>query len=433
MRCVIIGLMTLFIAISCTTDEVNNYPLGSDFIDNNVQIRVIDTFAIHTGTFRLDSLITSGKNRILLGSMSDSNFGNIRSQTYMQLKNSNFEIASNATYDSIGFILNYDTYIYGDSTKTQTYKIHRVLETLKPVEGDDFYNSSKLEYDELAAIGELTFVAQPNSGDGLYIPMDAILGEELFNKIADNEINNSDDFLQYFKGLTIVPEANSNSHLLGFNATTLVNSDTNSSMRLYYTVDDGDDEDNDYYIDFVIASTGKLFNAISADLSNTHISAVVDRETVAATETNDLIFSQAGIGISSRIEIPSLKKLNEISDVGTPLAATLTFKPANENYTNNTVLQDSLLVYIIDNKNRIINQLTDLNGTISYAILNENKEFNSESYYSVELGGFVDEILNSPNDLNYALMIQLFDTDQTVDNVILQDDEMKLSVNFLNY
>ncbi len=440
MRFIIISIACTILLMSCSQDELKNYPVGSDFIENDIQVRVIDTFSIKTGTFKLDSLITSSTNRILLGSVIDDDFGHLTTQSYFQIKNSTFSIDSDAVYDSIGFVLNYDTYYYGDTTQIQTYKIHRVLETVKPNEGDEFYNTSKLDYDS-ESLGEITFSPRPNSGsDSLYIPMNYELGEDIFNKIVDNDINNSDDFLQFFKGLTIVPDLSTNSHILGFNVKTSANAINNSSMRLYYTVDDDDSEDNSYFIDFYITASDKQFNTIKTDLSNTIIDGFENSETIIPSDdTTNLIFSQAGTGISARIEIPSIKKLNEISNTGTTLSAELTFVPLDGSYNDGKPLKDSLAVYIVDHKNRILSQLTTIDADVSYAILNPyDDEFDQQTYYSLDLSGYVEEILNTDYDLNYALMIQFIDYDKTVDTVIIENDsdegnQIKLTVNYLNY
>lgn len=439
MRFVIIS-MVIVVFSSCSSDELNSdklkrYPVGSDFIENDIQVRVIDTFSIKTGTFKLDSLVTSGKNRILLGSVIDNDFGHLTAQSYFEVRNSEFSIDTDAVYDSIGFVLNYDHYHYGDTTQIQTYKIHRLLETVKPNEGDDFYSTSKLDYDT-EPLGEIVFTPRPNRDtDSLYIPMNDEIGKDIFNKILDNDINNSDDFTQFFKGLTIVPNTSSNSHILGFNTSKVTNTEKNSSMRLFYTVDDGDSEDNSYYIDFAISSLSKQFNAIKTDLIGTAIGGFEDGETIiSSNDTSNLIFSQAGTGISSRIEIPTIKKLNEISDIGTALSAELTFNPLKGSYTNNKPLKDSLAVYVIDNKNRILNQLASTNGDASYAVLNQNDdEFDSQTFYSIDLSGYVEEILNSSYDLNYALMIQFIGYDKTVNSLVIDNNEMKLTVNYLNY
>lgn len=435
MKILVIGIICVLTCMSCSSDEESqNYPVGGDFIENEIQIRIIDTFKIETGTIKLDSIITSSTSRILLGSIIDDNFGHLTAQSYLQVKNSDFSIDSDAVYDSIGFIMNYDKYVYGDTTKVQTYKIHRILETFEPYEGDNFYNTSSLEYDP-DSLGELSFTPRPNrDSDSLYVPMDDELGIEIFNKILDNDINNSDDFIQYFKGLTIIPDILSNNHILGFNVSTEPNIYGNSSMRLFYTVDDGDSEDNDYYIDFVISGSGKQFNEIETDLTGTAIDSFEDSETIISSKnTEDQIYTQAGTGISSRIEIPSIKKLNEISDDGTTLSAELTFSPLNGSYSDDKPLKDSLSVYIIDHKNRIIDQLTNLAGTNSYAVLNDDDNEFNQIYYSVDLSAFVEEISNSTYNLNYSLMIQFVDYNKTVDSAIIENDEMKLTVEHLNY
>ena len=77
--------------LSCSTDETT-YEVGRDFIDNEIQVRVIDTFSIKAGTFKLDSLITSSKNRILLGNVKDEKLGTISSKSYLELTTSSFYI-----------------------------------------------------------------------------------------------------------------------------------------------------------------------------------------------------------------------------------------------------------------------------------------------------------------------------------------------------
>jgi hypothetical protein len=439
MRYFIISVLSLVFVLSCSTDETT-YEVGRDFIDNEIQVRVIDTFSIKAGTFKLDSLITSSKNRILLGNVKDEKLGTISSKSYLELTTSSFYIDEDAIYDSIGFVLNYDAYHYGDTTKLQTYKLHRITETVAPEDGDNFYNTSSLEYDT-NSLGEISFTPKPNKvTDSLFIKMDDVLGEEIFNKIVDNDINNSDDFLQYFKGLAILPDTTESNHVLGFNAQTSEKIAGNSSMRLFYTIKDDDSEDNSYYVDFVISSAAKQFNEIETNLTSTTLVGFVDNEEIKlSTNTDNLIFTQAGSGITARIEIPAIKNLLEISENATTLSAELTFIPLKGSYDENNLLPETLAVYIVDHKNRIIKELLDINGNITSALLNaEEDEFGANTYYSVDLSGFVEEILLSNTNLNYALMIQYEDFSNNVSNIVIEHDastnnEVKLSVKYLNY
>ena len=439
MRYLIFGIIGIVFLASCATDDTT-YEVGSDFIENSIQVRVLDTFSIKTGTFKLDSIITSSTNRILVGNVVDEKLGTLSAKSYLELITSNFSISTDAVYDSIGMILNYDTYYYGDTTKVQTYTLHRITETVEPEDdATSFYNTSSLEYDA-AILGQLSFTPRPNkSTDSLFVKIDDILGEEIFDKIVNNDINNTDDFLQYFKGLVIAPDTSVNSHFLGFNAQTTTGTG-NSIMRLYYSIIDDDSENNDYYIDFVISAAGQQFNEIKTDLSSTVLGDFEDGEEIKlSTVTDNLLFAQSGTGISARIEMPSIKRLSELYENAATLSAELTFSPLKGSYSDDNPLPEYLSVYIVDHKNRIIQQLTDIDGNTASAILiADTDEFNEDTYYYVNLSGFVEQILYSDTDLNYALMIQSENFSKEVSNVVIENNastnrEVKLSVKYLNY
>jgi hypothetical protein len=439
MKYFIIGVLSIIYLSSCTNDDAI-YEVGNDFVESEFQVRVIDTFSIKAGTYKIDSLITSSTSRILLGNLEDENLGHLSAKSYLQLITSTFTLSSDAVYDSIGMILNYDSYYLGDTTKLQTYKLHRITEDFVPEEGDDFYNTSSLEYDS-ESLGEISFTPKPNKEtDSLFIKMDNVLGEEIFNKILYNDINNSDDFLQYFKGLAIIPDTTESNHVLGFNALASSVTTGNSIMRLFYTIKDDDNEDNSYYIDFFISNTAKQFNEVNTDLTGTTLGDFEDGEEIKLSEnTDNLIFAQGGSGITARIEMPSIKKLLEFSENATTLSAELTFNPLKGSYDDSNPLPESLLVYVVDHKNRIIQQLTDIDGGITYANLNEeDNEFDENTFYSIDLSGFVEEILLSENDLNYALMIQYQNYTNSVNSLVIENNletskKIKLSVKYLNY
>ncbi|NIJ44745.1 hypothetical protein FHR24_001184 [Wenyingzhuangia heitensis] len=434
MKFLVIGVLGLLSLISCSSEELSNYTVGSDFVETDINIIEIDTFKINAGTYKMDSIGTSSTGRILIGNVDDEYLGTITAQSYFQLQNATFTLDDKAVYDSIGFVLNYDQYYFADTTKTQTYKIHRVLETVEPIEDDVFFNTSKLSFDT-ESIGELTFVPKMRK-DTLYIPMQTSLGEELFNKIDEDEFKNLDDFLQYFKGLTIAPDTTVSSSILGFNFTSSGNTENNSSMRLYYSVPDpGGNERVSHYLEFYISSIEKQFNAITTDFSTAKINGFTDVETIIPTTDSDgLFYSQAGTGISARIEIPHLRNLNQLAESGTVLDAQLKFYPKRGSYTKETLPQ-SLAVYVVDHKNRILNTLTNEEGGTALAILNaQNDEFENNTYYSVDLKGFLAQVLNASEDFKYALMVQFSNLTNKVDKVVIEDkDNVELSVKYLNY
>jgi len=271
------------------------------------------------------------------------------------------------------------------------------------------------------------------------MPVTDLLGEEIFNKIKDNEINSSDDFILEYKGFTIFPDTTTVNHsnVIGFNTSTIEYTTNNTSLRVYYTVEDGDNEDDGSFIDIVLTDNTNLFNHINSDYVNDKLSD--SEETLNSSETNDQFFIQGGSGISGKITIPGIKKLNDAYEYGTTLDAELTFKPANSSYDNVDDLQDSLLVYIVDSKNRIISQLFDSDlVTPHYALLNEDISDLKNYYYSVNMSSYIETILASESDLDYNLMIQFSDFDSAVENTVIEagdrnENSVKLSVKYLNY
>lgn len=439
MRYIWITILGICCFYSCNTSETI-YEVGSDFLESDVRVQVIDSFSINSGTFQLDSLITSSSSRILLGNVLLDDNRRIYSKSFLELSASSYDISTEAIYDSIVMVLNYDNYSYGDTTNVHKINVHRIKETFEPEDGSNFYNSSSLEADE-ESLGNVSFYPNPNKAtDSIVIKMSDALGTDIFNKIVDNDINTEDDFLQYFKGLALVPDETVNSNILGFNVSTIENTVGNSSMRLYYNIPDSDAKDNSYYLDFALTSESQQFNQIQTDLLNSSIDSLEDSEDIVSSEdNNDITIIQGGSGLTSRIEIPNIKKLLEISNDATSLSASLTFKIRKDGNRFDKDLPETLLIFIVDNKNRFVSELYDIDGNQVYAYLTQSAdEFNQETYYTLDMSGYVELILSSEINLEYALMVQLIDYNQSVNSLYIVDEkntdnEIKMTVNYLNY
>lgn len=453
--------MRLFISIvvflsffaSCSEENTTNYEVGGDFIDSDVVIRVVDSFSIKASTFKQEDVITSSTGRMLLGSLKDNVLGDITAQTYFQLtaNSTNFisssgihVVTDEAKFDSIAFILNTDTYYEGDTTKIQTYKLHEILTEVEPLDDNlVFFNTDVLDYNSNEILGEITFTPKPQkTSDSLYIPMSDTFGNRIFDAIKNEEIESANDFINEFEGLTIVPEKN-NSNIIGFNVQATESITDNAYMRLYYTEEDIDDQQ---YIDFFISPTvtvGKprQFNSIYLDPTNLapELSPIItDSETtISSKETQNLTYVQSGSGVSTRIDMQSIKKLREISEFGTALSAELIITPDKRSFQSTNDLEQSLNVFIINNKNENIGQLANANGEVITANLNsDNNEFDTNTFYSVDLTEYVNTILNSETDLDFALMIQFSNSNSTIKRTVIDtndNDDLKLSIKYLTF
>ena len=284
--------------VSCGTDtDTGEFVVGSDYLAVNNKVILIDTLTVEMSTINFDSLVTSNKSRVLVGNYDDPLFGKVKSNSYFQLASDSYSLisstdteAANYVFDSISMILKYDNYYYGDTTKVQTFDIHRLTQKVKPNTDDDsFYNNSALSYSS-ESLGTISYKPRPLEKDSINIKMDAAFGEALFQKLKKREITDFDSFREYLNGLVLIPTTTNSSSVIGFNLS--------SKVRLYYSKYQGDAEDS-FIKDFTITDANKQFNAISLDKSGTLIQNLpASNSNLSSLLTNNQGYIQSGTGVA---------------------------------------------------------------------------------------------------------------------------------------
>jgi len=437
----ILMLVFALTIISCGTDtDAGEFVVGSDYLAVSNKVILIDTVTVEMSTINFDSLVTSSQSRILIGNYEDPLFGKIKSNSYFQLAGSSYTLEStgsdteavNYVFDSISMILKYDNYYYGDTTKVQTFNIHRITQTVKPNTDDDsFYNNSTLSYGT-ESLGTIAYKPRPTEKDSINIKMDATFGSELFQKIKKREITGLTNLTEYLKGLVLVPNIDNSSSVIGFNATTSV-------VRMYYSKYQSDDETS-YYIDFTIADVSKQFNSISSDKTGTIIQNLpISSSKLSSTLTERQGYIQSGAGVACRIDFPNIKQLKYISEKGAIVDAQLILKPVNNSYSEQYPLEDSLRVYVADNLNRISATLLNSAGSTVYGTLNQKSdEFNENVGYTIPIGGFLQKEMWKTSDSKSSLILTLPGISKTVDRIVLGDqkhanNKIQLKVYYISY
>src|SRR5688572_14999594 len=98
-----LSLISIGWLFSCKESEST---IGFPELDNKIQTVMIDTFTVRTSTVLLDSITTSGTNRILVGSYQDPVLGFISAASYFQIAPKlPLSIEINAVYDSAALLL----------------------------------------------------------------------------------------------------------------------------------------------------------------------------------------------------------------------------------------------------------------------------------------------------------------------------------------
>ncbi|WP_316634208.1 DUF4270 family protein [uncultured Flavobacterium sp.] len=428
--------------ISCGTDtDAGEFVVGSDYLALNNKVILVDTLTVDMSTINLDSLVTSGQSRILTGNYDDPIFGKVKSDSYFQLSSTVYNLVNNGSdtesvnyvFDSISMILKYDNYYFGDTTKVQTFDIHRLIQKVKPnTEDKNFYNNSALNYSS-ESLGTISYKPRPIGKDSINIKMSDTFGAELFQKLKKRDITDFDTFTEYLKGLVLVPSASNSSSVIGFSTAT-------SKVRLYYSKYQADTEETPYFLDFSVLDNTKQFNAISSDKSGTLLQNLpVPTSKLVSSLTNRQGFIQSGTGVCCRIDFPNIKQFQRISASGAIVAAELVLKPVNNSYSDKYPLADSLKVYVGDNLNRISGSLLDSANKSVYGILNKKSdEFNENIGYTIPIGGFLQKEMWKQSASRSSLILTLPAISKAVNRVVLgdqkhSDNKIQLKIYYISY
>tara|TARA_R110002050_G_scaffold300364_1_gene469429 strand:- start:39325 stop:40635 length:1311 start_codon:yes stop_codon:yes gene_type:complete len=407
-------LMLFVLMLSCDTNN-SGLPVGEDWVNLDTKVYFIDTLSIEATTFKFDSLVTSNTSRLLIGSYNDPVFGITKSKSYAQLSNSTYGLDDDAVFDSIALILNYDNYFYNDTIPIQKINIYKVLDDIEPDdETDSFYNTTNFEYNN-TPIASKNFIAKPKKDDSLHVSISYAYGKDIFDKIQQNEINNSDEFLKEYKGLLIEPDYN-NTAVLGFLNT--------SFIRIYYSYEDGELEDDESTIDLPFNSSYSFHN-ISSNKEGTVFESLSNQEVqLPSTLTNNNSFMQAGTGIATRINIPNIESIYDVAGTGIIIDANLKISIKQNSSTKNLHTNDSLNVYIVNKKAEILSVLTDVQGNTALGrIENEDSEFNIIDY-SIPVKYFLNLKLTDLNADNLFLAIYPKDFNSSVNRYLLNGEKV---------
>jgi|GEM_PF-154286 len=438
-------ILMLFFAmtvLSCGTDsDAGEFVVGSDYLAINNKVVLIDTVTVDMSTINFDSLVTSNQSRILIGNYDDPIYGKVKSNSYFQLASDSYALinngsdteATNYVFDSISMILKYDNYYYGDTTKVQTFDIHRLTQKVKPNTDDkNFYNNSALSY-ETESLGTVSYKPRPVEKDSINIKMSTVFGAALFQKLKKREITDFDSFNEYLKGLVLVPSGSNSASVVGFHVKT-------SKVRLYYSKYQSDTQETPYIIDFTIADATKQFNAVSLDRTGTIIQNLpVSSSKLSSLLTNHQGFIQSGTGVACRIDFPNIKQLKYLSDKGAIVDAQLLLKPVNNTYSKQYPLADSLKIYVADNLNRISSSLVNSAGTAVFGILNKkNDEFNENVGYQIGIGNFLQKEMLKASDSRSSLILTFPGISKSVNRIVLgdqkhSDNKIQLKIYYITY
>lgn len=397
--------LSCFLAIvySCSTDnDLSSVSIGKDFLKTQTSITMIDTFSVNLSTLVIDSIPTSESAALLVGQYTDSYFGKVKSTGYFQVGLSDsIETEDKAVFDSITLSLRFNGDWYGDTLAPQTINVYRLLEDIVLNDDSKLYNSSSFKYSE-TPIGSVTVVPKPSLYEHLEIKLSDGLGEEFVRlmKGKTDEVSSSEKFIDYFKGIAL-SQGVANSSVLGFEA---VDSSLYLTLYMHYI---GETKVEHTYI-FPLHLETTCFNKIETDRSGTYVENLkTQKGELPSSETGDRAFLEAGSGIVTRLDFPSLSRLLEFNIRSYLYKAEVILKPYPNSYSE-VGLPNNIVLYKTDKYNRLVSEIVSSDGSSLFADFYYDGLYNENTYYQFDVTDFITSKLQySYFDTDAGLIITL--------------------------
>lgn len=438
-----IMFFTCVVAVSCNK-EAGTISLGDDHYDE-LGADIADTLSIEASTYLLDALPTAGTGRILAGMLDDEALGSMNVSSYFRVdyEANATEYASGAVFDSLSLSLFYDHYYYGDTLSPLHLAVYRLSEDLAlstlsvaleddeyPVfaSGETLWSNQSFAYDP-TPLGETVFRPRPNiEGDTVRIRLDDALGADLFAMAKENDtrLTVSDDFINYFKGLVLVPQAGKS--IIGFQ--------DSIEMKVHYSYErQSDGMRVSESIRFVISAASYQFNQVETVRAGTAMESLsAQNKEIFSSETQHQTYIQGFSGLVTRLRFPYLKEFL--------------------NHTNIAVNQAQLIIetdrsqYSLYAPPNYLNaMIANKQGTPTSMLLTSYSDGNQAAYfqyggldggagngkYVFDLTQYVSEFQNSGEDQSLLLTIPLSNMMNTVDRVSIasQGDRPAIKLHIL--
>jgi len=416
------SILMIFLISSCSSNET--YELGLNFVEPSSRLIVCDTFSVELSTILEDSIKTSGSETILCGTFSDSICGFITCSGFFQISiPSGVLVSDQEVYDSTVMQLKLNGYYFGDTSRYMQINVHRLTEDIEPGENNNYlYNTRSLTY-ETDPLGELRFLPRPAHSDTVTMRLNNNFGQELLGILKDkDEVKTSaEGFLDWFKGLALIPSGNNNC-ILGIEA------NSNNLWFRIYTHNKNDYEDTKYY-EFKLANSAKQFNHISNSRVNSIFHNLSNKiYAVPSKETGNKTLLTGGTGIYTKIRFPSLNQYFLLENT-ILLKAELYLRPANRLY-NQSKMPDTLLLGEVNKYNDQSILLRSDNSYFS-GYFHNDELYGENTYYYFDVSEYLQNVLyGGYYNADKCLFVRLPEEKEkkTVDRILFETGSLKPTI-----
>jgi hypothetical protein len=396
-------------ALALTGCSNGEYVLGGQYLDSHMHTVIIDTCTVKLSTVVLDSLNTTNLGKGLVGRFTDDRyFGEIKATTYITYSNPGSHVFEDydVYFDSCALVMTLNGSYIGDTLKTQDIDVHLLKEALVIPDKNKFWSNETREYNPTPFV---TYKLHPrpntpfkaerpfpyyNYTNHFYLRLPDTLGIGLFNRLLDADDNAiiKDDikWRAYFPGIAVTA-GNNNNGVYGFK----MSQDSLFVIRLFYhyaqesrkkgTIDILPDAERNFYGVECDRKSGLPFSDLHVGTSGP----LVGKREIDTKNSNNVALVQAFTSTYVKIEFPYLNKLLELGDFCAITDAALLLYPARESYSDTMPLPGNLSLFISDEHDATLAQVTSSTGTALTGNLYKD-EFKKNTYYSYDISTFLN-------------------------------------------
>ncbi len=305
------------LAASCTKD-VGNIGVGLPDAQTNTGAYLIDTVTIRASTVLRDSVVTSNSDNLLVGRYTDPQLGTLTAKTFFQVGLTDaFHPDPTFVYDSTTLVLHPagtkkpDSYIYGDSTKTQAlFEVHPLIDPIsltKPSFASPKLTS--LNYDSTTLLNRGGVAprgrARPTQTT-VRLPLQDSFGIKLLQSGQLGLLTTQDLFDNFLPGLVLTPAPGDDATIIRLSA-----SAGGAALMLYYH-----DPTNPTVVlssTFSLASANRHFYQVKAARSTAAIRNLptTSLQSVSSSLTGMTTVVEGALGLQTRLEFPYLADLQQ--------------------------------------------------------------------------------------------------------------------------
>lgn len=360
--------------------------VGDDLInEDNTQVQEIDTLSVETASLLLDSVYTSDGTRLLAGSYQDPYLGEISAACFFNLDtigNFSIEDDDNLRFDSLSLSLR-QNYAYPATNHLQRLAVYALGEVL---DDETLYFNDTEPIGASRKLATASFNTRITQDKRLNIRLPDDLGQSLF-QLAKDQINlELEDIL---KGLKLVQEGSAEGQsVMGFATDSL-------KVRLYYQ----DRRTGEAGTVELSLKPGRRFNRIYGERSATSISRLTQVGVPLSSRlSNGESYIQAGVGICTKIDFPTLRSIRQNRTISVNLAY-LDIQPLKSSYQGSDLdLPNNLYVYAPTHKNTLKETYWYNSDANPVNITRTVNPLTGNANYRIYLTDYIHNIINQDAD-----------------------------------